>query len=104
MKNTNPQPLQSGKCQTQPQTELSTVKKSKRTPTKSQTSQKEAGFGGEVHLTDALLKLDSLYGVVFKGKSYYLENRLEWLKASIEFALDDDEFRDDLVDYMKSHI
>ena len=64
----------------------------------------EAGFGGEVHLTDALLKLDSLYGVVFKGKSYYLENRLEWLKASIEFGLDDKEFREDLLKYMKSYI
>ena len=67
-------------------------------------SETEAGFGGEVHLTDALLKLDSLYGVVFKGKSYYLENRLEWLKASIEFGLDDKEFREDLLKYMKSYI
>ncbi len=30
--------------------------------------------------------------------------QLEWLKTSIEFALDDDEFRDDLVKYMKSYI
>lgn len=64
----------------------------------------EVGFGGEIHLTDALKKLDSLYGVVFEGKSYYLSNRLEWLKASIEFGLDDEEFRDDLLGYMKSYI
>lgn len=38
-------------------------------------------------------KLDSLYGVVFEGESYY-----------IEFALDDDEFSDDLVEYMKSYV
>lgn len=64
----------------------------------------DVGFGGEIHLTDALMKLDSLYGAVFEGKSYYLENRLEWLKASIEFALDDAEFRNDLLGYMKSYI
>ena len=64
----------------------------------------EKGIDREIHLTDALLKLDSLYGVVFEGKTYYLENRLEWLKASIEFGLDDKEFRDDLLKYMKSYI
>lgn len=64
----------------------------------------EVGFGGEIHLTDAMLKLDALYGVVFEGESYYIENRLEWLKASVDFALDDDEFRDDLIRYMNTYI
>ena len=64
----------------------------------------EAGYGGEIQLTDALQKLDSIYGVTFKGKTYDIGNRLEWLKTSIEFALDDDEFRDDLTSYMKSYI
>ena len=64
----------------------------------------DVGFGGEIHLTDALLKLDSLYGVVYEGKSYYIENRLEWLRASIEFGLDDKEFRNDLVKFMESYI
>ena len=64
----------------------------------------EVGFGGEIHLTDALLKLDTLYGVVFEGESYYIKNRLEWLKASVDFALDDDEFRDDLIRYMNTCI
>ena len=64
----------------------------------------EAGYGGEIQLTDALQKLDSIYGVTFNGKTYDIGNRLEWLKTSIEFALDDDEFRDNLVSYMKSYI
>ena len=64
----------------------------------------EPGVGGEIQLTDALQKLDSIYGVAFEGKTYDIGNRLEWLKTSIEFALDDDEFRDDLVSYMKSYI
>ena len=64
----------------------------------------EPGVGGEIQLTDALQKLDSIYGVTFEGKTYDIGNRLEWLKTSIEFALDDDEFKDDLIDYMKSYI
>ena len=59
---------------------------------------------GEIHLSDALVKLSCLYGVVCEGKSHYIENRLDWLKASIDFALEDDEFRDDLVEYMKNYI
>ena len=64
----------------------------------------EEGVGGEIQLTDALQKLDSIYGVAFEGSTYDIGNRLEWLKTSIEFALDDDEFRDDLVSYMKSYL
>ena len=64
----------------------------------------EPGVGGEIQLTDALQKLDSIYGVTFEGKTYDIGNRLEWLKTSIEFALDDNEFRDDLVEYMKNYI
>lgn len=61
-------------------------------------------MGGEIQLTDVLQKLDSIYGVAFEGRTYDIGNRLEWLKTSIEFALDDAEFRDDLVDYMKTYI
>ena len=64
----------------------------------------EPGVGGEIQLTDALQKLDSIYGVAFEGKTYDIGNRLEWLKTSIEFALDDNEFKDELIDYMKSYI
>ena len=64
----------------------------------------EAGFGGEIQLTDALQKLDSIYGVTFEGKTYDIGNRLEWLKTSIEFSLDDDEFKNDLVGYIESYI
>lgn len=66
--------------------------------------QTEVGIGDELHLTDALAKLDEVYGITFEGKSYSLDDRLEWLKTSIGFALDDGEFRDDLLDYMKTFI
>ncbi|WP_405297380.1 UTP--glucose-1-phosphate uridylyltransferase [Methanobrevibacter sp.] len=64
----------------------------------------EVGFRGEIHLTEALSKLESLYGVVFEGETHYVGNRLEWLKTSIRYALDDGEFRDDLLNYMKGYI
>ena len=64
----------------------------------------EVGFRGEIHLTEALSKLESLYGVVFEGQTHYVGNRLEWLKTSIRYALDDDEFKDDLLNYMKGYI
>ena len=66
--------------------------------------QTEPGFNGEVQLTDAMSKLDELYGVKFDGEVFNIENRLKWLKSSINFAMDDDEFRDDLIDYMKTFI
>lgn len=66
--------------------------------------QTEPGFNGEVQLTDAMSKLDELYGVKFNGEVFNIENRLKWLKSSINFAMDDDEFRDDLIDYMKTFI
>ena len=67
-------------------------------------NQTEPGFNGEVQLTDAMSKLDELYGVKFTGKVFNIENRIEWLKSSIDFAMNYDEFRDDLIGYMKSFL
>ena len=58
---------------------------------------------GEIHISDVLAKLSCFYGVVCNGKSRYIENRLDWLKASVDFALEDDGFRDELLEYM-NHI
>ena len=63
-----------------------------------------AGVGGEIQLTDALAKLDKIYGNTFEGKTYDIGNRLEWLKTSIEFAMDDEESKNDLIRYMKEII
>ena len=49
----------------------------------------------------SLQKLDSIYGVTFEGRTYDIGNRLEWLKTSIEFAMDDEESKADLIEYMK---
>lgn len=47
-------------------------------------------------------KLDEIYGVKFPGKVFNIENRIEWIKSSIDYAMADDEFKDDLVNYMKT--
>lgn len=62
------------------------------------------GVGGEIQLTDALNDLDIIYGNTFEGKTYDIGNRLEWLKTSIEFAMDDEESKNDLIQYMKDVI
>ncbi|WP_054835926.1 UTP--glucose-1-phosphate uridylyltransferase GalU [Methanobrevibacter arboriphilus] len=64
----------------------------------------EPGFGGEIQLTDALAKLDNIYGQVFEGKTYDIGNRIEWLKTSIEFAMDDKEAKNELIKYLKDVI
>ncbi|ADC47311.1 UDP-glucose pyrophosphorylase GalU [Methanobrevibacter ruminantium M1] len=64
----------------------------------------EPGYGGEIQLTDALSKLDEIYGQVFKGESYDIGNRIDWLKTSLRFALEDDSARDDILEFIKEEI
>ncbi|MDZ4171684.1 MAG: UTP--glucose-1-phosphate uridylyltransferase GalU [Methanobacteriaceae archaeon] len=60
------------------------------------------GFGGEIQLTDAMGLLDDIYGLVFKGKTYDIGNKVEWLKTSLEFALQQPDARKELVDYLNN--
>lgn len=64
----------------------------------------EPGYGGEIQLTDALSKLDEIYGQVFKGESYDIGNRIDWLKTSLRFALDDEKAKDEILDFIKNEI
>lgn len=61
------------------------------------------GVDGEIQLTDALSKLDETYGLLFEGKTYNVATRLDWLRASIEFGLEDST-KDELIQYMKTFI
>ena len=63
----------------------------------------EPGVDGEIQLRDALTKQDGVYGVLFEGKTYNVATRFDWIKASIEFGLEDST-RDDLIQYMKTFI
>ncbi|MCL2116030.1 MAG: UTP--glucose-1-phosphate uridylyltransferase GalU [Methanobrevibacter sp.] len=64
-------------------------------------SETEPGFGGEIQLTDAMAKLNNIYGQVFQGKTYDIGNRIEWLKTSIEFAMADEKAKKELLIYLK---
>ena len=64
----------------------------------------EPGVGGEIQLTDALSQLDSIYGLVFTGESYDIGNRIDWLKTSLKFAMNDPEAKDDILDFIKEEI
>ena len=61
----------------------------------------EPGVGGEIQLTDALSQLDSIYGQVFTGESYDIGNRIDWLKTSLKFAMNDPEAKDDILEFHK---
>lgn len=63
------------------------------------------GVGGEIQLTDALKLLlndQKIYASEFEGKRYDIGNKLDWLKSSIEFALQNDEVKEDLIEYLDS--
>lgn len=62
------------------------------------------GFGGEIQLTDAMVSLNKLYGNIFEGKTYDIGNKVEWLKTSLEFAVDDPAVKSDMINYMKEMI
>jgi len=64
----------------------------------------EPGVGGEIQLTDALAKLNVIYGSIFNGHTYDIGNRMEWLMTCIEFALEDEEAHDQILNYMKEKV
>ena len=47
----------------------------------------EPRVGGEIQLTDALQKLDSIYGVTFNGKPSDIANRWSGLKPPLNLPL-----------------
>jgi len=58
------------------------------------------GFGGEIQLTDAMRSLNKIYGHLFEGRIYDIGNTVEWLKSSIEIALEDPAVGGDLKTYL----
>ena len=63
------------------------------------------GAGGEIQLTDAiamLMKKEPVYFYDFVGKRYDCGDKLGYLTAIIDVALSRDEFRDGLLEHIKS--
>ncbi len=66
----------------------------------------KAGKGGEIQLTDAILKMlqdgEKVVAYKFQGKRYDIGNKFGLLKANIEFGLKNDETKKELKEYLKS--
>ncbi|NLK22011.1 MAG: UTP--glucose-1-phosphate uridylyltransferase GalU [Epulopiscium sp.] len=63
----------------------------------------EAGTGGEIQLTDALKKLseeEAIYAYDFIGKRYDVGNKMGFLRATVEFALNRDDLKDEFLEYL----
>ncbi len=63
------------------------------------------GKGNEIQLTDAMrlmLGEQNMYGYKFNGKRHDIGNKLDFIKSTIEFALKRPEFKDDVLEYIKS--
>jgi UTP--glucose-1-phosphate uridylyltransferase len=67
-----------------------------------------AGKGGEIQLTDALQTLAAnpsiaggVYGVVFRGRRYDTGDRLDYIKAIVQLAVDREDLGPDLRPWLK---
>jgi UTP--glucose-1-phosphate uridylyltransferase len=63
------------------------------------------GKGGEIQLTDgiqALLQHEPVYGYEFSGKRFDCGSKLGYLQASVEYALEHPEVKDEFREYLKT--
>lgn len=63
------------------------------------------GAGGEIQLTDALMKLsqeEDMYTFDFKGKRYDVGSKLGFISATLEFALRRDDLKLEVSSYLKT--
>ena len=68
-------------------------------------NKKEAGAGGEIQLTDAIAKEigteNGVYGFRFKGKRFDCGSKAGFLQATVAFAMEREELRDELGEYLR---
>jgi len=65
--------------------------------------QTEAGFGGEIQLTDAIRNLaigQAVYGYLYEGKYYDIGKKLDYLRATVEIAADRDDLGADFKEFL----
>lgn len=64
-----------------------------------------AGAGGEIQLTDgiaAMLKKNKVLAYPFKGERYDCGSRQGFIKATIDYALEHEELRSDMIEHMRA--
>ncbi|GAM14770.1 UTP--glucose-1-phosphate uridylyltransferase GalU [Mesobacillus selenatarsenatis] len=65
----------------------------------------EPGAGGEIQLTDAIQQLNYIQRVFayeFEGRRYDIGEKIGFIKTTIEFALQDDKLRNEILNYLES--
>lgn len=65
----------------------------------------DAGAGGEIQLTDALKRMakdEAMYAYEFKGHRYDVGTKAGFIQANIEFALRNDELKEDMLQYLNA--
>ena len=65
--------------------------------------QQEVGAGGEIQLTDSLRKLakeEQMYAYDFVGKRYDVGSKMGFLQATVEFALEREELKEEFKEYL----
>jgi len=69
--------------------------------------QQEPGKGGEIQLTDAILKLsreEKVYGCLFEGLRHDCGDKLGFLKATVDMALKRKEFKREFEAYLRQRL
>jgi len=69
--------------------------------------QQEPGMGGEIQLTDAILKLsreEKVYGCLFEGLRHDCGDKLGFLKATVDMALKRNEFKQEFEVYLRQRL
>jgi UTP--glucose-1-phosphate uridylyltransferase len=64
-----------------------------------------AGQGGEIQLTDALRRLNRrrpIYACRLRGNRHDIGNKVEFVKATLAYALKDEQARGPILDYMRA--
>src|SRR5699024_45522 len=67
----------------------------------------EIGAGGEIQLTDAIQavnEIEKVYAYDFQGKRYDVGEKLGFIETTIEFALQNDEIKDELYAFLERKI
>lgn len=64
-----------------------------------------AGAGNEIQLTDAVKRMmekEDVYACTFKGKRYDIGDKMGFLKATVDFALEREDIKDDFAKFIST--
>lgn len=67
----------------------------------------EIGAGNEIQLTDAVKRMmqeEDVYAYTFEGNRYDIGDKLGYLKATVDFALEREDLKDEFVKFIKTRI